>query len=90
MQTNNSALNVVGITDNSGEIKLGSQPAQFTGAVTNSGTITGGSRAVTFGGNVTNDGENSGSFGELTYSGTYGSTTDATEKLAASSGNTYL
>ena len=90
MQTNNSALNVVGITDNSGEIKLGSQPAQFTGAVTNSGTITGGSGAVTFGRNVTNDGEISGSFGELTFSGTYGSSTNATAKLTASSGNTYF
>ncbi|MCI7115580.1 MAG: hypothetical protein MR932_06350 [Treponema porcinum] len=90
MQTNNSALNVVGITDNSGEIKLGSQPAQFTGAVTNSGTITGGSGAVTFGGNVTNDGEISGSSGEITFSGTYRSSTNATAKLTASSGNTYF
>ena len=109
MHTNNSALNVVGTTDNSGEIKLGSQPAQFTGTVTNSGTITGGSRAVTFGGNVTNDGkitasdgavtfggnvtndgEISASSGEITFSGTYGSSTNATAKLTASSGNTYF
>ena len=90
MQTNNSALNVVGITDNSGKIKLGSQPAQFTGAVTNSGTITGGSGAVTFGGNVTNDGKIIGSSGEITFSGTYRSSTNATAKLTASSGNTYF
>ena len=90
MQTKNSALNVVGITDNSGEIKLGSQPAQFTGAVTNSGKITASDGAVTFGGNVTNDGEISGSFGELTFSGTYRSSTNATAKLTASSGNTYF
>lgn len=55
MQTNNSALNVVGTTDNSGEIKLGSQPAQFTGAVTNSGRITASDGAVTFG-ETTNSG----------------------------------
>ena len=56
MQTNNSALNAGGTTDNSGEIKLGSQPAQFTGTVTNSGKITASDGTVTFGGNVTNDG----------------------------------
>ena len=55
MQTNNSALNVVGTTDNSGEIKLGSQPAQFTGAVTNNGKITASDGAVTFG-ETTNSG----------------------------------
>ena len=56
MQTNNSALNAGGTTDNSGEIKLGSQPAQFTRTVTNSGKITASDGTVTFGGNVTNDG----------------------------------
>ena len=55
MQTNNSALNADGTTDNSGEIKLGSQPAQFTGTVTNSGKITASDGTVTFG-ETTNSG----------------------------------
>ncbi len=73
-----------------GTIKGTTGTAEFKSTVTNSGTITGGSGAVTFGGNVTNDGEISGSFGELTFSGTYGSSTNATAKLTASSGNTYF
>ena len=94
MQTNNSALNAGGTTDNSGEIKLGSQPAQFTGTVTNSGKITASDGTVTFGGNVTNDGKISGSTGTITFRRTYGSST-ATEATPAiltesSGGYTYF
>ena len=67
MQTNNSALNAGGTTDNSGEIKLGSQPAQFTGTVTNSGKITASDGTVTFGGNVTNDGTIICGGGDVTF-----------------------
>ena len=94
MQTNNSALNADGTTDNSGEIKLGSQPAQFTGTVTNSGTIICGGGDVTFRENVTNDGKISGSTGTITFRGTYGSSTatEATPAIltASSGGYTYF
>ena len=69
MQTNNSALNAGGTTDNSGEIKLGSQPAQFTGTVTNSGKITASDGTVTFGENVTNDGTIICGGGDVTFRG---------------------
>ena len=67
MQTNNSTLNAGGTTDNSGEIKLGSQPAQFTRTVTNSGKITASDGTVTFGGNVTNDGTIICGDGDVTF-----------------------
>ena len=86
MQTNNSTLNADGTTDNSGEIKLGSQPAQFTGTVTNSGKITASDGTVTFGGKVTNDGTISCGGGDVTFRGTYGSSSNATAELTASSG----
>ncbi|MGN0737635.1 FlgD immunoglobulin-like domain containing protein [Treponema porcinum] len=86
MQTNNSTLNAGGTTDNSGEIKLGSQPAQFTGTVTNSGKITASDGTVTFGENVTNDGTIICGGGDVTFRGTYGSSTNATAELTESSG----
>ena len=86
MQTNNSTLNAGGTTDNSGEIKLGSQPAQFTGTVTNSGKITASDGTVTFGENVTNDGTIICGGGDVTFLGTYGSSSNATAELTESSG----
>ena len=86
MQTNNSALNAGGTTDNSGEIKLGSQPAQFTRTVTNSGKITASDGTVTFGGKVTNDGTIICGGGDVTFRGTYGSSSNATAELTESSG----
>ena len=86
MQTNNSTLNAGGTTDNSGEIKLGSQPAQFTRTVTNSGKITASDGTVTFGGNVTNDGTIICGGGDVTFRGTYGSSSNATAELTESSG----
>ncbi|MCI6815608.1 MAG: hypothetical protein MR876_03470 [Treponema porcinum] len=73
-----------------GTIKGSTGTAEFKSTVTNNGTITGGSGAVTFGGTVTNDGKISGSSGTITFSGTYGSSTNATAKLTASSGSTYF